>query len=124
MPRQRVPRTRCGDRWTEARFWSFIRSLLRSGFRKWAVKQDVLKAARRQKKGHKRFEYVCNHCKRWFPNSGVEVDHIIPAGSLKKYEDLHGFVLRLFPEEEGLQVLCKACHLVKTNNERTKREAK
>ena len=121
---RRVERTRCGDRWTEARFWSFIRSLLRAGFRKWGVKTDILQASRRPKKGHKRFEYQCNDCKKWFPNSGVEVDHIEPAGSLKCYEDLPGFVMRLFPEIEGLQVLCKVCHLKKTNLERKARTKK
>ena len=121
----RGEKVRNGERWTEARFWSFIRSLLRSGFRKWGVKVDAQQRARRLKKGYKRrYEYRCNKCKGWFPNSQVEVDHITPAGSLKCYDDLAGFVHRLFPEIDGLQVLCKPCHKVKTAEERAAAVAK
>lgn len=48
----------------------------------------------------------------------MEVDHIIPAGSLKSYEDLPGFVERMFVGEDKLQVVCKSCHKAKTNDER------
>lgn len=43
-----------------------------------------------------------------------EVDHIVPAGSLKCAADLPGFVSRLFCGTEGLAVLCRECHAVKT----------
>jgi len=45
----------------------------------------------------------------------IQVDHVEPCGSLKTFEDLPGFVRRLFCEADGLQVLCKAnCHRRKT----------
>ena len=38
--------TRCGNRWTESRFNSFIKSLLRSGTRRWGPISDVKREAR------------------------------------------------------------------------------
>ena len=119
---KRVPRTRAGKTWTESRFFGFIRSALRNAFNKYPPKYQVKKAAQRKKKGHKRYEYNCADCKRWFPNSAIQVDHIEPAGSLKKFSDLPGFAERLFCEPDGLQVLCKGCHQIKTNREREARK--
>jgi len=117
---QRVPRTHAGGNWTKARYFSFIRGLLRSGFTRYPVKHAVKKAASRKKKASRRFEYQCSMCKKWFPNSQVEVDHIEGAGSLKDYDDLPGFVSRLYCEPDNLQVLCKPCHAKKTNSERVR----
>lgn len=121
MAGKRVPRTHAGGNWTKSRYFSFIRGLLRRGFTRYPVKHAVKKAASRQKKGSRRYEYQCSECEKWWPNSQVEVDHIEPAGSLKEYEDLPGFVARLYCEPDNLQCLCKNCHLKKTNDERTKR---
>ena len=118
---KRVARTRAGETWTESRYFGFIRSALRSAFNRYPPKYQAKKAACRPKKGHKRFEYQCADCKKWFPNNAVQVDHINPAGSLKTFEELPGFCERLFCEPEDLQVLCKPCHQVKTNKEREKR---
>jgi len=66
-----------------------------------------------------KWEYQCNHCNKWFPDKDVQVDHIVPVGTLKCAEDLIGFLERLTPEE-GFQVLCKECHNTKTQSERKK----
>jgi hypothetical protein len=113
---RRVERTRNGGNWTEARYFSFIRSALRSAFQKWGPKHEAKKLAKR---GYNQYE--CAHCGEIYGNKDTEVDHIEPAGSLKTYEDLPAFVERMFCEVEGFQVLCKACHQVKTNEERKKR---
>jgi len=40
-----------------------------------------------------------------------QVDHIIPAGSLRKTEDIQGFVERLlYVAEEDLRLICKGCN--------------
>lgn len=121
----RTPRTRAGGVWTEARYWSFIRGALRRAAVKYPAKGAVKKEARRAKPkgapGRHRFEYQCNHCNEWFKDSDTQVDHIVPAGSLLSYDHLPGFVERLFCEPDGLQVLCKPCHQVKTNDERKER---
>lgn len=121
MPR-RVERTHAGKTWTKARYFSFIRSALRRAYSRYPVKFQVLQASRRKPKGGKRFEYQCKACRKWFPNSQVEVDHIEPAGKLSDYSDLPGFVERLFCEEDNLQVVCKGCHAIKTAEERVKRK--
>ena len=100
--------------WTTARFWSFLRSTLRKAFTRWPPKYEVLAEAKRNKpknkQGRHKYEYQCAKCKKWYVQSQVEVDHIIPCGSLKDYCDLPGFVERMFTGIENLQVLCKPCH--------------
>jgi len=118
---RRVERTRAGGQWTESRYFGFIRSTLRRAFTRYPVKHQVKINNRRIKKGSKRFEYQCEACRGWFPNSQIEVDHINPAGSLKTFDDLPGFVERLFCEEDNLQLICKPCHLKKTKEERSRR---
>lgn len=94
---------------------------------RYPVKQDVLKASRRpkpsRKAGRHRYEYKCASCRKWHQGKDVAVDHIVPAGTLKTYDDLPGFVERLFCEADGLQIQCKACHKTKTkdDNARTKK---
>jgi len=114
---RRVERTRNGGTWTEARYFSFIRSALRSAFQKWGPKHEAKKLAKR---GYNQYE--CAHCGEIYGNKDTEVDHIEPAGSLKAYDDLPAFVERMFCEVDGFQVLCKACHQVKTNAERKARK--
>ena len=113
---RKVERTRNGGQWTEARYFGFIRSALRSAFQKWGPKHE---AKRQSKIAHN--TYVCAHCEGQFGNKDVEVDHIVPAGSLKTFNDLPGFVERMFCEADGFQVLCKDCHQIKTNAERKAR---
>ena len=73
--------------------------------------------------GHRhKYEYTCAECKGWFQNKEIQVDHIEPAGSLNKYSDIGGFCKRLFCEIDGMQVLCKPCHQLKTNEERKLRK--
>lgn len=112
---------RCNGTMTESAFWSFIRSALRQKSRWWKPISIAKANARRPYKGvnkRQKFEYQCNHCKKWFPEKKVNVDHIIPAGTLTCAADLPGFVERLFCEIDGLQVLCESCHNIKTQNEK------
>ena len=105
---------------TEAAFWSFIRSALRQKSRWWKPIQMVKLKARRKYSGvnkRQKYEYKCNKCKKWFPDKQINVDHIIPAGSLTTAQDLPQFVERLFSEEDNLQVLCSTCHDKKTFKE-------
>jgi len=122
MGKQRVPRTRAGNTWTESRYWAFLRSLLRQGFNRYPPKFQARKQAERTVKGKRhKYEYQCSGCKKWFMGKEIQVDHITPAGSLKDYDDLAGFAERLFCEAEDMQVMCKPCHQIKTNEERAAR---
>jgi 5-methylcytosine-specific restriction endonuclease McrA len=62
--------------------------------------------------------YQCASCKQKFKQKDVQVDHVVPAGSLKSFKDLPTFVENLFCSEDGLQVLCMDCHKAKTDKER------
>ena len=105
--------------WTTARFWSFIRAGLRGMYRRWPPKFTVLKNSRRAvKKGRQRWEFQCALCSKWFKQTEVEVDHLIPAGRLNTYDDLPLFVSRLFCPEDKLQCVCKVCHKKKTKEEK------
>ena len=116
----RVPKTRNAGTMTESAFWSFIRSALRQKSRWWKPITECKMKARRPYKGpnkRQKFEYLCNSCKRWFPDKQINVDHIVGAGSLNCGQDLPGFVDRLFCEQDNLQVLCTTCHDHKTKLE-------
>jgi 5-methylcytosine-specific restriction endonuclease McrA len=106
---------------TESAFWSFIRSGLRQKSRFWKPITECKMKSRRAYKGplkRQKFEYQCKECKQWFPDKKINVDHKIPAGTLRCANDLPGFVERLFCEVDNLQVLCEKCHNLKTQNEK------
>ena len=107
-------RLRNNGQWTEARFFGFIRSALRSAYQKWPPKHEAKKLAKID-----RNQYKCAACNEVFGNKDVQVDHIVPCGSLKTFDDLPEFAERMFCEAVGFQVLCTACHQLKTNNERS-----
>lgn len=65
-----------------------------------------------------KYLYTCAMCKGDFKGTETVVDHIVPCGSLKSFDDLPAFVERLFCEVDGLRVLCKTCHQEVTNAER------
>jgi len=105
-------RPRNGGLWTEARYWQFIRSTLRRASLRWGPIGAARKAARRPLPdgGRRKWEYRCSACGCWHHGNDVQVDHILPLGSLTCPGDLPGFVERLFCEVEGLRVLCSSCH--------------
>lgn len=121
---RKVEKTRAGNTWSEAKFWGFIRSGLRALWQKWPVKWQVLAEAKRPYDGPDKrikWEYQCNICKGWFKTKEVSVDHIVPAGTLRTYDDLPQFVRGLLCEADNLQVACKTCHDAKTAKERKER---
>lgn len=121
VKKPRVPRTRNNETMTEAAFWSWIRSALRQKSRWWKPISQAKILARRAYKGpnkRRKWEYKCAECLQYFPDKEINVDHITPAGTLKHYNDLPGFVERLFCEVDGLQVMCTKCHDKKTAEER------
>lgn len=109
--------------WSQAKFFSFVRSGLRGTYNRYPPKWEVLHAARRPYEGKDKrckWEFQCAECKLWHKSTEVSVDHITPAGSLNCFEDIQGFVERLFCSKDELQVLCKHCHNTKTQEERNK----
>lgn len=136
MPQKTPPFTNY-PAWTTARFFGFIRSGLREKFNRYPPKYETLKAACTLEPtldddgNHLRFQsgkkagqlkyhnrYLCASCHQTFPQKEVQVDHITPAGTLKCFDDLPAFVERLFCGPDGLQVMCKECHHIKTQEEK------
>ena len=113
---------------SEAAFWAWMRSMLRNKSRHWKPLTQAKVLVRRKYTGTNprlKWEYQCKVCKLYFEEKNIDVDHIVPAGSLNSSDDLKGFVDRLFCEVVGLQVLCKDCHydksmLDKVNNKKQK----
>jgi len=122
MPRKTPPHANY-PRWTEARFNSFIRSALRRAWLKWPPRYTALSANRKKYTGtDKRIKwvYTCDICKQDKYQKEIQVDHKEPAGSLNCYDDLPGFVERLFTSEDKLRILCKECHTEVTAEEKKK----
>jgi len=110
----RVARTRNGNTETLSQHLTKIRSALRSLTRfNWVPKKQALVAARSTTLIGRRkvYVYTCAVCLGKYKANEVEVDHIIPVGSLKSYTDLPEFCTRLFVEDPALlRVVCKPCH--------------
>jgi len=111
-----------GGTLTEAAFFGWIRSGLRRMSIRWRPKNEVLAEIRRPKEngGRSKWEYPCKTCKQWFIRAHVEVNHIIPCGSLKSFGDIGPFCQRLFCEKDGFEILCLDCHKKLTYNEKNK----
>lgn len=115
---------------TPARFHSFIKSVLRGASMKWPPINAVRKKAR-VRRGY----YLCNGCKQVVPASIVVtlkngktkrvknaiVDHIDPVIPPSGFTSWDEVVDRMFVDEEGLQLLCRACHEEKTKRETDER---
>jgi len=121
---------RNGGEWTDARFRSFVTSALRAASRRWPVKYKALKAAftGRQvnaKTGKLAMHYKCAKCKKLFVAADVQVDHVQPVVDPKKgFVGWDVYIDRMFCEIENLQVLCKPCHKIKTDQEKLERKSK
>ncbi len=115
--------TRASHTKTEAEFWASILSALRRATKYWKPKLDKLYENRRPNESANKnldWEYQCNHCKEWFAESKMDVDHIIPCGGINGLDKVCGWIERAFVEMDGFQKLCKPCHTIKTNAEKTK----
>lgn len=116
-------KTRCGGRWTEAQFRSFIKGNLRRATQKWAPIHECVKNA---KEG--RNEYRCACCGELVPSTvkvdgkrvkNIHVDHINPViDPSVGFTTWDEVIENLFSELDNLQLLCTACHDIKTNQEK------
>lgn len=122
MKRQKVERTRAGGLWTEARFWQFIRTALRHASQRWPARIQAKQQCRRSYKGpnkRQKWEYQCRCCKQWVADKHFQMNHLIPCGSVRSFEELAVFAQRLFCEADGFEGLCLSCHKLETNRQRT-----
>lgn len=117
-------RNRNSNTWTEAEFFSKIRSSLRKLTLQWKPIQECKKGCKEPYKGdnkRQKFVYRCANCNNVVSDKEIHIDHILAAGSLKSTDDLKGFVERLFAET-GYQCLCHDCNIKKGVNEKLERK--
>ena len=86
---------------------------------KWPPRNRAAKKARRVSQltdKRTKWESQCAHCKKWFKQKDVQLDHIVPKGRYSQ-ETFFVWLERLFCAEEGFQVLCVPCHKKKSAEE-------
>lgn len=115
-----------GGLWTEGRFNSFVTSILRSGSRRWGPKYQTLNDSKTEKKtnpktGRVAQHFMCAACGKDFPQREVQIDHIIPIGFDKTWDE---FINGLYCESDNLQVVCIQCHKKKTLTENKNKKKK
>lgn len=119
-----VELTRAHHTKTEAEFIAYILSGLARLTKYWPPTIAKLREGRRPNQSDNKklkWENNCEACLGWFPESQIEVDHIIPKGGIsgENWRDkVVPWLDRALIEIEGLQRLCKTCHTKKTNEER------
>ena len=93
-------------------FFTWLRGCLRRCWNKSPLKIEVLKNKRiRMDNGKGRIVWgaVCSMCGGSFPQNQIQVDHVVPAGSLQDVSDIEGFVTRLLMSDD-LRLVCKGCN--------------
>ncbi len=122
-------KTRCSGEWTQARYNTFVKGLLRQGTMKWKPIQDCKKEAR-----IRRGWYRCACCGEEIPSTVVVnrkrvknaiVDHINPIVPPETgFTTWDECIERMFCEEDNLQLICLACHNVKCLEEKVIADAR
>lgn len=105
---------------TQASFYSWLRGGLRLLWKRYPIKNGfkqerlvaVTKSQIIQYGLSQRTKKIgqCEMCSALFPASRLEVDHIIPAGTLKSMDDLQNFATHLLCDETNMRLVCKECH--------------
>lgn len=104
---------------------NFVRSALRRASMRWKPKNNVLNAAKTERKinprtGRLKWFYICNICKKEVDK--VELDHIKPVVPLDaKKRNWDRFIKNLLCDESGFQAICTSCHGIKTAKEQKRR---
>ena len=116
-----------GGQWTQSRYNSFVKSALRSASVKWPPRYTVLNEAFVERAinpatGRLAKLYRCHNCEGLFPQSSVEVNHIEAVIPVTGFDSWDGVVARMFCEKDGLEVVCKACHKLITQEENKQRK--
>lgn len=99
-------------------FFTYLRGCLRKCWSTNPIKHNLIKKKRKQipnpnPNGKKAtvFGFTCEMCSTDHIISNGQVDHKTPAGSLRKTEDIQGFVERLlYVTEDDLRLICKGCN--------------
>lgn len=70
----------------------------------------------------KRVKYTCGLCgTKDLKRSQMDLDHVIPVVGEAGFNNWEDFINNLFCDEANLLLICKPCHLVKTEKENNAR---
>lgn len=120
MSEQKSKKPKKTAEWSDARWHSFVVSVLRSGTRKYPPKYETLNEAKTEKKtniktGRLAQHYQCKACQGEFSAKDVQVDHIQDVvDPLVGFIDWDTYIKRMYCGKDNLQVLCVPCHSLKT----------
>lgn len=104
-----------------------ITSGIRNGFKRSSIYRQALKSSRvekvrlRKDRTPSKTPHVfqrCNHCKKLFKKSEIQVDHVKPVQPINRLlgtMSLNEYCRNTF--QSIVQVLCKPCHKVKSKSE-------
>lgn len=95
----------------------FLTNWLRRGSYVTPMRNEAMKQARIG-----RGIYRCANCEGEFKRGDIQVDHIHPVIDPKVgFLNWDTYIERLYCEARLLQILCKPCHRIKTDEENRKR---
>lgn len=120
----KVPLTRASNTLTEAEVSAKVLSALRRVTKFWPPKMQKIQEGRRPNQSENKrlkWENNCEQCHGWFPESEIEVDHIVNCGGISGpdwMDKIKPWLMRALVEIEGYQRLCLSCHKIKTLKER------
>lgn len=124
--KKRVVRDRNLNTETNSEHMGKIRSALRRLSRFWKPALKSLEKSHRPYEGDNKrvkHEYQCCECKQWKIRKNVQINHVVPCGTLKSYQDVPGFLERLFCEDvSGYSVLCIECHKKETEEQKASKQ--
>jgi len=97
---------------------SFLIPTLRRASLRWYARNQAYKDARLV-----RGVYICAGCKEQVGRKEIIVDHINPVVPVDKgFTNWHDYIIRMFCEPAGFQILCNKCADKKTEEEDALRE--
>ena len=111
-----------GSIWkTKAAYFSWVRGQIRRSL--WGrnpIKNYVKRLAAKPAPPGSRAKKVieCEFCHKDHAQSKIEVDHVVPAGSCRDWDDLGPFLRRMLDPSGGYRLLCKPCHKTHTYAEK------
>lgn len=109
---------------TEAAFMSYVRSGIRKSlWNRYPVKTLFMKANRirdiNPRTGKECFGGICYLTGKFFPQSELEIDHLVGGHSLKSLDDANDFLKgMLYVDYDDLRFVSKEAHKIKSYAER------
>lgn len=74
------------------------------------------------KVSHGDMMFRCEKCTVAYDKKELHVDHKLPVMPLQGFDNWDAYFNRLFCPVNGLQILCKQCHKIKTKSENALRK--